>query len=125
MGYGLKGTKVLVPAYRADVLHPYDLIEDIAIAYGYDHITAEIPHVATIAEESPLARFVSKLRELLIGYQFQEICSYHLISHDEATHMMNSKEQVVHLANALVDYNCLRNSILPSLLKVLRENQHN
>lgn len=125
MGYGWKSDKALVPAYRADVLHPYDLVEDIGIAYGFENFTPEIPHVATIAEEAPLARFISKLRELLIGCQFQEICSYHLLSHDEATHMMNSQAPVIHLANALVDYNCLRNSILPSLLKVLRENQHN
>ncbi len=125
MGYDMQGTTALIPAYRADILHPRDLIEDIAIAYGYDNISAEIPRVATIGEEAPLERFMSKLRELLIGHKFQEICSFHLLSHDEVTHMMGSSAPAVHLSNALVDYTCLRNSILPSLLKVLQQNQHN
>jgi len=31
---------VLVPAYRNDVMHPVDLIEDAAIAYGYGNLHA-------------------------------------------------------------------------------------
>ncbi|MEM4733462.1 MAG: phenylalanine--tRNA ligase subunit beta, partial [Candidatus Bathyarchaeia archaeon] len=29
---------VIVPCYRVDVMHPVDLVEDLAIAYGYDNI---------------------------------------------------------------------------------------
>jgi len=40
--YGVKDDgdiiKVSVPSYRADILHNCDLIEDIAIAYGFDKI---------------------------------------------------------------------------------------
>jgi phenylalanyl-tRNA synthetase beta chain len=37
MGHDYKNKKALVPNYRADILHPIDLVEDIAIAYGYEH----------------------------------------------------------------------------------------
>ncbi|MFC1649079.1 phenylalanine--tRNA ligase subunit beta [Nanoarchaeota archaeon] len=37
MGYGYEKEKALVPAYRADIMHQIDIVEDIAIAYGYDN----------------------------------------------------------------------------------------
>ena len=49
MGYGLEANddldklSVLVPAYRADILHPIDLVEDVAIAFGYENFVEEIP----------------------------------------------------------------------------------
>ncbi|MBI4153218.1 phenylalanine--tRNA ligase subunit beta [Candidatus Woesearchaeota archaeon] len=125
MGYGSEGQTVLIPAYRADILHQCDLLEDIGIAYGYEHILEEIPCVATIAEEWPINRFITRLVELLIGAGFQETKSFHLLSHDELSKKMNSAASVVPLRNALVDYGCVRNSIIPSLLKVLAQNQHN
>ena len=33
-------------------MHEVDIIEDIAIAYGYDKFEPEIPMIATIGEES-------------------------------------------------------------------------
>ncbi|MFQ5884243.1 MAG: phenylalanine--tRNA ligase subunit beta, partial [Thermoplasmata archaeon] len=35
--------KVEIPAYRNDVLHPVDLVEDVAIAYGYEKIEDQFP----------------------------------------------------------------------------------
>ena len=42
-GLGIEKTQadsveVLVPCYRVDVMHQVDLIEDVAIAYGYNNI---------------------------------------------------------------------------------------
>ena len=37
MGYACQDGEVSIPAYRADILHQVDLIEDIAIAYGYEN----------------------------------------------------------------------------------------
>ena len=124
MGYSTKGNTILVPAYRSDILHPADLVEDIAIAYGYDLFPSQIPKVATIAEEDSIERFKSIILDVLVGAGFQETRSYHLMGHEEITSMMNLKVDVVHIKNALVDYGCMRNSILPSLLKILQRNQH-
>ena len=46
MGYDYKNKTAFVPAWRTDIMHEVDLIEDIAIAYGYDNFKAEIPHIA-------------------------------------------------------------------------------
>lgn len=35
-GGGGKGVKVTVPPTRSDILHPVDVVEDVAIAYGFN-----------------------------------------------------------------------------------------
>ncbi len=124
MGYGYQDKKALVPAYRADILHQIDLVEDIAIAYGYENLEPEIPQVATIGQEDPFQKFLTKIRNILIGFKLQEIKTYHLMSKDELNTKMNLDLPPIPLKNALGDYNHLRNWLIPSGLKVLSENQH-
>ena len=42
---------VEVPPTRHDVIHPCDIYEDIAIAYGYNKIHRTLPRTITIAKE--------------------------------------------------------------------------
>ncbi len=123
-GYDKKNREVLIPAYRTDIIHPVDLAEDIAIAYGYENFEHIIPNVSTIAEEDKYGKFTRKVRELLVGMGLLEAKNYHLISLAEMNNHMNLKETVVPLKDAGGEFNHLRNSILPSLLKNLRENKH-
>ena len=125
MGYGVGKAEVLIPAYRADVLHQIDLAEDMAIAYGYENFPEIIPKVATVGEELSLEKFMSKIREVMIGLGLIEVKNYHLITSLELNEKMNRKEKLIPLKNALGDYNHLRNAIIPSLLRTLTENQHN
>ncbi len=125
MGYGVEGKNVLVPAYRADILHQVDLAEDIAIAYGYENFNAEIPSVATIAEENPLDVFKQKIMSVLMGMGCLETSTYNIVN--EITHNgkipMNAK--FVRIANAIsAEYNVMRVHMLPSLLEVLGNNTH-
>ena len=124
MGYGYEKGMVLIPAYRADILHQVDLMEDLAIAYGYENFTEEIPRVSTIGAEDPVEIFISKIREILIGLSLLEVKNYHLMNPEELTVKMNSVKGGIPLKNTVGDYNQLRNSLLPSLLKNLAENQH-
>jgi phenylalanyl-tRNA synthetase beta chain len=124
MGYSFVDGSVLIPAYRADVLHQVDLMEDIAIAYGYENFKEIIPNVATIGEESGVEKFKRKLREILLGLELLEVSNYHLMQEEELNVMMNQEGLGIGLLNALGEHNHLRNSILPSLMKNLRENQH-
>src|SRR3989344_3460644 len=125
MGYGFEQGHVLIPAYRADILHQVDLIEDIAIAYGYENFQEEIPNVATIGEEDEFEKFSKKVRDLLVGMQLLEVKNFHLTTKEDLTTKMNlAAEQPIPLKNAIGDHNHLRNAIMPSLMKILAENQH-
>lgn len=124
MGYGFEQGQVLIPAYRADILHQVDLVEDIAIAYGYENFQEEIPNVATIGEEDAFEKFSRKIRELLVGMLLLEVKNFHLIMKDDLTIKMNLSEEPIPLKNAVGDHNHLRNSLMSSLMKNLSENQH-
>ncbi|MBL7100341.1 MAG: phenylalanine--tRNA ligase subunit beta [Nanoarchaeota archaeon] len=125
MGYGYKANKVLVPAYRTDILHPIDLVEDIAIAYGYNKFKEEIPNVATVAEEDNFEIFKRKIAEVLIGLGLIETNTYNLINKDDLITNMNVNIDYVELENAKnKDYNVLRSWMIPSLLQVLKNNKH-
>jgi phenylalanyl-tRNA synthetase beta chain len=124
MGFGFENEKVLIPAYRADILHQVDLVEDIAIAYGYENFQEEIPNVTTIGEENKFSTLARKIRELLVGLQLLEVKNYHLTTKENLNLKMNLEQQVIPLKNALGEHNHLRNSLLPCLLKNLQDNQH-
>ncbi|MAF99164.1 MAG: phenylalanine--tRNA ligase subunit beta [Nanoarchaeota archaeon] len=124
MGFGMEKNTVLIPSYRADILHQVDFVEDIAIAYGYENFTEEIPNVATIGQENQVEKFQRKLQEICIGFGLLEVKNYHLLMESDLNQKMNLNNKLIPLKNAVGDHNHLRNSLLPSLIKTLSENQH-
>ncbi len=118
---------VEVPAYRADVMHAYDLIEDIVIGYGYDSIEPELPDVATIGGRSRDRVFTDRLRDIMVGTGAQECMTFILTNRaDLFTDMDVAERDVVAMANPLTeDYAVVRDWLLPSLVEVLGTNQHN
>lgn len=124
MGYGVTKNTALIPAYRADVLHQVDLIEDIAIAYGYENFKEVIPKVATIGHEDNLEIFKRKVTDIMVGLGLIECKTYHLTSKDNQTKMMNTDIPLIELANALnAEFNVLQSWLIPSLLEVLKNNR--
>ncbi len=125
MGFGVNKNTVQIPAYRNDILHPVDLAEDIAIAYGYENFEAIIPKVATIAQRDPLSKFTEKIKQRLIGTRLLEVKNYHLIKLEETTDNMNKAQTAaIQLANSLGDHNTLRPDLISSLLKTYSINTH-
>jgi len=116
--------EVLVPPYRTDVLHKVDLIEDLAIGYGYDRISPTVPKVATIGERVELERTCEKTRLTMVGLGFTEVMTYTLTSPLVNFRLMRTEGKAVEVANPVSEeYTILRTSLLPSLLQVLKENR--
>jgi len=125
MGYDYKNKKVIIPGYRADVLHPIDIVEDVAIAYGYENFKGHFTKIATSSAEKPLEIFKSKIREIAIGNNLIEVKNYHLTSRDKQAKLMNISLELVELLNSVTkDYDILRHWITPSLLETLQYNKH-
>jgi len=117
---------VKVPCYRVDVLHPIDIVEDIAIAYNYNEIPPEWPQLATVGGLSNETSFRDSVREIMVGLGFQEVLTY-ILSNPEALFVrMNLKpSRVVKLGNPkITSMTCLRNWLLPSLMELLSHNVH-
>jgi len=115
---------VKIPCYRVDVMHQVDLIEDIAIAYGYDKIKPLWRRKPTTGGMRPEQGLLDVARELMVGLGFQEILTYTLTNPKNLFARMNcKKERVVELANPKVQtLTCLRNWLLPSLMEFLSNN---
>jgi len=130
MGYGVTLKKsvaeVLVPAFRADILHPVDIMEDIGIAYGFFDIIPEVPRLPTTGEAHPREEFSSRMRELMIGLGFQEVINYTLTSKERQFAKMNAKpEPVAEIENPVSqEYSTCRRWMLPNLMENLRSNKH-
>ncbi|MBU5689190.1 MAG: phenylalanine--tRNA ligase subunit beta [Candidatus Aenigmarchaeota archaeon] len=132
MGYSSSEVKkgilqVNIPCYRTDIMHAFDIVEDVAIAYGYENFEAEQPNIATIGEEDALEAFSNKLRNFLVGYNLQEVLTFILNNKENLFKKMNvEEEEIAETANSKTsEYNVVRNWILPSLMEVLSRNKHN
>jgi len=124
MGLGYD-KEVLIPAYRGDIIHPVDVVEAVAIAYGFENFEPEIPNLATIAEENSFEKFKSKIAEILVGLRMIETNTYHITNKENLNKKMNLDLGCVELSNALTkDYNVLRSWMIPSLMDVLKNNRN-
>jgi phenylalanyl-tRNA synthetase beta chain len=116
---------VLVPCYRADIMHQVDIIEDVAIAYGYNNITPVWRELPTTGSAKPDQHLIDVARELMLGLGYQETLNTTLTNQTSLFEKMNvPPTQPVELANPKVaTMTCLRNRLLPSLLEFFSINQ--
>lgn len=112
---------VSVAPYRINVLHPVDLVEDVALAMGYSEIPREVPRQGVAGSRHPLERLSRLIRELMIGMGFQEVLNYMLTSKEV---MEITGEEVLEVENPKSElYSVVRNHIWPQLLDVARDNK--
>lgn len=116
--------EVDIPFYRTDIIHPVDLIEDIAISYGYQNIPAEEPRIATIGSVLPETLKEEKIANILVGIGLQELATFNMTNKEDLFKKMNlNNNGTVEIENPTSStYSCLRNAILPSLMNVLSQN---
>ena len=129
-GLGIQKTQadnveVLVPCYRVDVMHQVDLIEDVAIAYGYNNIEPLWRELSTTGHPKPDQHLIDIARELMVGLGYQEILTYTLTNQESLFEKMNTqKTRNVELTDPKVaTMTCLRNWLLPSIMEFLSNNQ--
>ena len=120
---------VQVPPTRADVLHQADIMEDVAIAYGFNKLPRSFPSESgTIAQPLMVNKLsdIVRLEAAMAGWS--EVMPLILCSHDENFAWLNRKDDgmtAVRLANPkTAEYQVVRTSLLPGLLKTIRENKH-
>lgn len=79
---------VLVPAYRADIMHEYDVIEDIGIAYGYHNIKPRLVPTLTVGRPQPIEELSEICRRIMTGLGYIEIMTLVLTCEDEHFQML-------------------------------------
>lgn len=130
-GYGVEKIEkekltVQIPCYRMDIMHPIDIVEDVAIAFGYSDIKPFWRKLPTTGGARPEQTFLDTAKELMVGFGFQEILTYNMTNSENLFVKMNLKKQrVIEIANPKVQtLTCLRNWLLPSLMEFFSCNLH-
>lgn len=119
-----------LPDYRQDYLHAVDVIEDYAISRGLDSFASTMPVDFNVGKLQPLTEFEDLVRDLLIGFGFEEAFCNILTSLTQLQQRMAIDDHrlplppfhggtVVSVANVMNrNYAVLRDWILPSLLEI-------
>jgi phenylalanyl-tRNA synthetase beta chain len=115
---------VSVPPTRSDVLHACDIMEDVAIAFGYDNIKKTVPKTVTIGKQHPINKLTDLLRLEFASIGFTEVLTLGLCSVMENFDFLRRKNDppiAVEIANPkTIGFEICRTSLLPGLFKTVQ-----
>ncbi|XP_043114657.1 LOW QUALITY PROTEIN: phenylalanine--tRNA ligase beta subunit [Puntigrus tetrazona] len=119
--------RVEIPPTRADVIHACDIMEDAAIAYGFNNIVRSTPRTYTVANQLPLNKLSELLRHDLAAAGFTEALTFALCSEEDIADKLRkniTETRAVHICNPkTAEFQVARTSLLPGLLKTLAANR--
>mmetsp|Transcript_37287 Transcript_37287/g.98269 ORF Transcript_37287/g.98269 Transcript_37287/m.98269 type:complete len:629 (-) Transcript_37287:126-2012(-) len=135
--------KVDVPITRSDIMHECDLVEDIAIAYGYNNLKLEVPMTFAGAAEQPVNRLSDLVRVEMANAGFTEALNWALLSRKENFENMRREPKPEELWRSVAnpheycetllpvsvkdpktkEFEILRTSLLPGILKTMACNK--
>ncbi len=122
LGIGKNSISVWVPPYRLDVIDEADVIEDIAIGYGYNEIEPRLPPPTHSGSIDLIERFSNILRDLMIGLGYNEVVNF-IMTDEEFLKRLGGNNYVSIENPKMKTYSALRNSLLPSLLLTVKVNK--
>lgn len=126
MKYELSKGKITVevPTFRRDLRTQEDLIEEIGRIYGYEKIKARAAHVAIQPAKVNEERiFEREVKNILAGNGFLELYNYSFYSRRDAGLCELGAIKHLELQNPMnPDQELLRVSLIPNILKNIREN---
>ncbi|KAK9021952.1 hypothetical protein V6N11_011914 [Hibiscus sabdariffa] len=123
-GSGASSISVSVPPTRSDILHPCDVMEDVAIAYGYNNIPKR---KLSSLKPLPLNQLSDLFRSEISMNGFTEVLTWILCSKKENFEMLNRKDDkstAVIIGNPRSsDFEVVRTSLMPGMLKTVGHNK--
>lgn len=127
MGYEPNNTdfpfQVKVPAYRADVMGPADILEDLAKAIGYSNIEPRRLIVGTVAHRNEKMEFANLVKDMLLGSGFQEILSF-VVGSDQEYNLIEYKGKVRVLNPKSQDFSVVRDRLSLNSLRFYQNNRN-
>ncbi|HTY51600.1 MAG TPA: phenylalanine--tRNA ligase subunit beta [Methanomicrobiales archaeon] len=124
---GKDKVRVRVPCYRGDIMHDWDIYEDVAIAYGYERFKPALPAVFTIGAKHPVNILADAVRSIFTGLGYLEVIPFTLTNERVLYTWMQRPPS----ASALrvkypisEEHTVIRTEILPLLLETLQGNRH-
>lgn len=124
---GKEEIEVMIPPYRHDIHHPWDIIEDIAIGFGMDEFEGTSAKEYVVGEPRIENKIIDAITETLIGYGFQEVVNFTLSNPEREYKNMeiNEDDGMAIIENPVTEeHTGLRVHIIPTLLNNLKSNRN-
>jgi phenylalanyl-tRNA synthetase beta chain len=120
--------QVQAPAYRADIMHSWDIFEDAAKAFGYDRLEASLPRTVTVGRAHPAEVRKAEIREVMAGLGYLETMPFTLTNekvHFESMRRSAAVAGATHVLHPISElHTILRTSLISCLLEIFAINQH-
>ena len=116
-----------MPRWRFDILHPIDLVEEVAIGHGYDDLAYDVPKAPLTAIPRKDGQLRRRIREALQGLGLIQIQSLTLSNDDDQFNSVGWRPdgEITRMTNPItIEHTILRQNILPGLLRLLAANRH-
>ena len=116
-----------MPRWRFDILHPVDLVEDIAIGHGYENLGTDIAKSPMTAVPRIDNNILRRIRDSMQGLGMMQIQSLTLSNDNDQFELMrwNNVGEVTRITNPItIDHTLLRQYLTPGLLRLLSSNRH-
>jgi phenylalanyl-tRNA synthetase beta chain len=119
MGHKYVGGYVYVPPYRADIIHEVDIIEDVAIVYGYNRFEPTLPNFFNEGKSIPM----HPAHRVMPGMGFLEITTT-VLSNKKQVGISGYAGPLLEIRNPIgEEYTLVRPELLVDMLLVLQQNK--
>lgn len=118
-----------VPSYRNDLELPQDLIEEVARLHGYDRIPTTLPVAELLPARLPPGHVLAdRARTLLAGLGLTELMTMPFVAAEDLLRLRldeaDPRRVGIRILNPVQEQDSqLRTTLLPSLLRVARQNR--
>ena len=123
---GAKGLSVKVPYWRTDLHIKEDIIEEVGRLLGYDNIPLSFPTRPFVgARDDPMRILKNRIRDILSDrLNAHEILTYSFVSKALQEKFGEDPKDSYEIVNSISpELQCFRQSLAPSLLEKVQENQ--
>jgi phenylalanyl-tRNA synthetase beta chain len=122
-----KRVDCIVPRYRTDIIHAIDVVEEVAIGYGIYNLKPTISPSTASGQKNSLSIYINIIRQTLIGLQMLEVVNHSIVGRKIQYELPGvSKPNKILAVDGpkSVQYEILRDTLIPSLLASLSRNVH-
>jgi len=117
---------VTIPPTRHDILQACDIMEDAAVAFGFNNLPKTLPKTVAIGKQQQFNKLMNLMRKGVSQAGYTECLSFALCSRDDVSSKLRKPlgEDVVHIGNPkTLEFQVCRTSLLPGILKTAANNK--
>ncbi|MFH1107047.1 MAG: phenylalanine--tRNA ligase subunit beta [Candidatus Micrarchaeota archaeon] len=119
-----RSLECLIPPYRADFIHPADLVEEVALGHGYNDFEPKPPDVYSKGSLLGSTFLQDIAEEAMVGAGYLQVAC-HCTTNDCIASKAALGEGLARISNPVSEeFDRIRSHILPGVLNLLSKNTH-